>query len=57
MVERVIPSQEKCGIYSGASRSVIVEQQLDKGRLREDLTNLRAQGIKSIAVALMHSYW
>ena len=34
-----------------------MEKQLDTVKLTRDLKELKARGIKSIAVALMHSYW
>ena len=35
---------------------MIVEKELDAEKLTHDLKELRGKGIKSIAVALMHSY-
>ena len=36
---------------------MIVEKKLDTDKLIRDLKELKDKGIKSIAVALMHSYW
>ena len=36
---------------------MIVEKKLNTEKLERDLKDLRDKGIKSIAVALMHSYW
>ncbi|KAL5249625.1 hypothetical protein ACHWQZ_G018478 [Mnemiopsis leidyi] len=54
--ERVVPVQEKCQLYPGKSDRMIVEKKLNTEKLKHDLKELRERGIKSIAVALMHSY-
>ena len=55
--ERVLPTQEKCNLYPGVTGNIIVEKKLDREKLKGDLLKLKSKGIKSIAVALMHSYW
>lgn len=63
--ERVVLKQEKCQIEKDAKckvetaltgEEIEVWQEVNLIKLEEDLNKLRASGIKSLAVALLHSY-
>ncbi|XP_018494081.2 5-oxoprolinase [Galendromus occidentalis] len=62
--ERVYLHNERCEMDFSGKRRIqgitgeigIVEQELDTEKLRKDLGRIKAQGIQSLAVVLMHSY-
>lgn len=55
--ERVEVVQEAClGEQKGGALGLRVTKPLDMDKLRTDLARVRASGVKSLAVALMHSY-
>lgn len=65
MQARVVPALPgKCELPKNSWRTVkgstgeelFVSQELNEERLKEDLKKLKAKGIESLAVVLMHSY-
>nr|CAB3264567.1 5-oxoprolinase [Phallusia mammillata] len=61
--ERVVLHQDKCklglgepNIKGSTNEKLHILEKLDETKLREDLQRVLSKGIKSLAVALMHSY-